>query len=625
MNMRRKTVLTTVFIIIILFTSLFFVSKSIMLAGFEKLEMGYAERNLNRTISALNGEIDGLDMKLYDWAAWDDTYHFIDEPNQGYLDSNIVTGTFTGLELNVILYVDLNATVIFGKTLDRETEDEYPNSAELIDSIMANDLLFDLPYSESYASGLIRTCNGPMIVASRPTQNSACDSPLNGAMLMGRFFDNDVSERLSELVNLPVTFYLTNEDKPADFNEAERHLNESDEPNFIQTIDKDYIAGYTIINDINDSSLFIIKTEMPRDIYQYGVASFNYFQIALLIVMSIIGSITLLTLDMVVVKRLSILNSEVKTIAHDENRSTRISVSGKDEISSLASEVNLMLDSIEESEKVRGIINDKLTSKVVELERSDKASLNIMEDLNETVDTLKSMEKKLATKNKELEDYTYTVSHDLKAPLVTIQGFSDLLASNYAEKLDDKGRHYIDRINQGSERLNALISDLLELSRAGRKLKPFQWHDFNEIIKGSLESLEGKISGANVKVVHPNDFPKIYGDDMRLSQVVNNLVGNAVNYMGEQKSPQVNIGWKESGAFYEFWVQDNGIGIKDEDKTRIFNIFERASEGGAEGSGIGLSIVKKIVETHGGEIRVESVFGKGSKFIFTIPKKGADE
>jgi len=232
---------------------------------------------------------------------------------------------------------------------------------------------------------------------------------------------------------------------------------------------------------------------------------------------------------------------------------------------------------------------------------------------------------KLKTKNQELEDYTYTVSHDLKAPLVTIQGFSDLLRQNYGEKLDDKGRHYIDRINQGSEKLNALISDLLELSRAGRKLKPFEWHDFNAILKGSLESLEGKITVGKVKVTHPDNFPKIYGDDMRLSQVLNNLVGNAVNYMGEQKSPEIRIGWNESGDYFQFWVQDNGIGIKPEDQSRIFNIFERASEQGAEGSGIGLSIVKKIVETHGGEIRVESEFGKGSKFIFTIPKTGANE
>ncbi|MDO9537275.1 MAG: ATP-binding protein [Thermoplasmata archaeon] len=239
-------------------------------------------------------------------------------------------------------------------------------------------------------------------------------------------------------------------------------------------------------------------------------------------------------------------------------------------------------------------------------------------------DKLQRTMKELEAKNKELEDYTYTVSHDLKAPLVTIQGFSDLLAQNYNDKLDEKGRHYIDRINQGSERLTNLVSSLLELSRAGRMTKPFDWHDFNVIVKDSLESLEAKIITANVKITYTEDFPRIFCDDMRLSQVVNNLVGNAVNYMGDQESPEINIGWKESGDYYEFWIQDNGIGIKEEDQGRIFNIFERASDA-AQGTGIGLSIVKKIVENHGGEIRVESEYGKGSTFIFTIPIKGVKE
>jgi PAS domain S-box-containing protein len=282
-------------------------------------------------------------------------------------------------------------------------------------------------------------------------------------------------------------------------------------------------------------------------------------------------------------------------------------------------EVMHVLKDITEIREAKNILDNKVS----DLERSERASLNIMEDLNETVNTLKIVERKLAEKNRELEEYTYTVSHDLKSPLVTIQGFSDLLAQNYGDKLDDKGRHYIDRINQGSDRLNRLVSDLLELSRAGRKTKAFEVHDFNSILATSLESLQGKISQAGVKVTHPNDFPRIYGDDMRLSQVLNNLIVNAVNYMGEQKNPEINISWEDRGKCHAFHIRDNGVGIKKEDMDRIFKIFERASET-AKGTGIGLSIVRKIVETHGGELTVESEFGKGSTFTFTIPKQGAE-
>jgi len=232
--------------------------------------------------------------------------------------------------------------------------------------------------------------------------------------------------------------------------------------------------------------------------------------------------------------------------------------------------------------------------------------------------------KQLESKNKELEDYTYTVSHDLKAPLVTIQGFSELLSSQYGEMLDDKAKHYLDRINQGSENLARLVSDLLELSRAGRMMKDFEYNDFNEIIRMSLDGLEGKIIENNIKIQKPDDFPDIYCDEMRLSQVMSNLIGNAINYMGEQEHPTISIGWSQEENMYEFWVQDNGIGIKDEDMGRIFNIFERAAESSAGGTGIGLSIVEKIIQVHGGDIRVDSVFGNGSKFTFTIPIKGEE-
>ncbi len=232
--------------------------------------------------------------------------------------------------------------------------------------------------------------------------------------------------------------------------------------------------------------------------------------------------------------------------------------------------------------------------------------------------------KELEAKNQELEDYTYTVSHDLKAPLVTIQGFAELLNAKYADQLDKKARHYMERITQGADNLGRLVSDLLELSRAGRKTNTFEWHDFNEILEVSLTGLEGKFNERKIEVTYPEDFPKVHCDDMRIEQVMSNLIGNAVNYMGGQTEPSIDIGWKKKESQYLFWVKDNGIGIREEEQDRIFKVFERATES-EEGSGLGLSIVKKIIQVHGGEIGVESVFGKGSTFYFTLPKMGVEE
>jgi two-component system, sporulation sensor kinase E len=231
--------------------------------------------------------------------------------------------------------------------------------------------------------------------------------------------------------------------------------------------------------------------------------------------------------------------------------------------------------------------------------------------------------KKLEAKNRELEDYTYTISHDLKTPLVTIQGFAELLEKKYGQQLDEKGHHYVERITQSAEHLGTLVSGLLELSRAGRKTRPFKKINFKDILVTTLAGLEGKLREKKIEVSFPEQFPDVNCDDMRIEQALTNLIGNAVKYMGKEVKPRIEIGWKADGTRYVFWVKDNGTGIKKEDQERIFKVFERASSG-SEGSGIGLSIVKKVVEMHDGEIWVESDIGKGSAFYFSLPSEEAD-
>ena len=300
--------------------------------------------------------------------------------------------------------------------------------------------------------------------------------------------------------------------------------------------------------------------------------------------------------------------------------SIQIELNGKnDELDSLAIGINMMIDDIKANNQ--------------ELLDAQLASLNIMEDLNTSLSEQKKLDtelkktlKELEAKNQELEDYTYTVSHDLKTPLVTIQVFAELLNNKYADQMDEKAKHYLQRITQGTDNLGTLVSNLLELSRAGRKSRPFELHDFNEILEVSLAGLEGKLTQNNVKITHSDDFPKVHSDDLRMEQVLSNLIGNSVKYMGDQPEPEVEIGWKEEAGHYRFWVKDNGIGIREEDQDRIFKVFERAETGfDEEGSGIGLSIVKKIIQVHGCDVWVESEFGKGSTFYFELPKKGVDE
>ena len=175
---------------------------------------------------------------------------------------------------------------------------------------------------------------------------------------------------------------------------------------------------------------------------------------------------------------------------------------------------------------------------------------------------------------------------------------------------------------QIQEQLNrTLVSDLLKLSGAGRKTGELKKENIKDILEISLKYLEASIEEKHIHVKYPSEFPSVYCDKTRILQVFDNLIANAVNYIGSQEKPEIKIGWRENKKNYIFWVADNGPGIKEEDTEKIFKIFYKGSAvGSRDGTGIGLSIAKKVIESHMGKIWVESKFGKGSVFYFTIPK-----
>jgi PAS domain S-box-containing protein len=226
----------------------------------------------------------------------------------------------------------------------------------------------------------------------------------------------------------------------------------------------------------------------------------------------------------------------------------------------------------------------------------------------------------LKQSNKELENYTYVVSHDLKAPLRTIRSFGSFLLEDYGDKLDETGKDYLNRMINASSHLDAMIEDLLVLSRVGRKFTEREKVDLNKLLKEILADLEATIKERNAKVV-VDKLPTLYVHRVWERQLFTNLISNALKF-NESKTPKIEVLYEERENDHLFKVRDNGIGIEKKYLPRIFNLFERApTEKKYEGTGAGLAICKKIVEHFGGKIWVESKPGKGSTFIFTIPKE----
>lgn len=227
--------------------------------------------------------------------------------------------------------------------------------------------------------------------------------------------------------------------------------------------------------------------------------------------------------------------------------------------------------------------------------------------------------RELENKNAELERFTYTVSHDLKSPLITIGGFIGLLEKDMHTNDIDKVSNDIERIRDAKDKMSYLLDDLLELSRIGRLKNPSSTISLHEIVDEALHLVHGQLTANNIQVQIQEILPTIYCDGPRLVEVIQNLVDNATKFMGEQPNPLIEIGTRNTAEEIVIFVKDNGIGIKPVFHEKIFSLFDKL-EANSEGTGVGLALVKRIIEVHDGRIWVESDgLGNGSTFCFVLP------
>lgn len=225
----------------------------------------------------------------------------------------------------------------------------------------------------------------------------------------------------------------------------------------------------------------------------------------------------------------------------------------------------------------------------------------------------------LEAKNRELEQFTYTVSHDLKSPLITIRGFLGHLLKDLVRGNSEGVRKHIERISTAAERMERLLDELLELSRIGHSLNPPEEVPLGTLAKEAAKMVAVRLGERGVSLEIATDLQTVYGDRSRLLQVIQNLLDNAIKFLGDQPDPRVIIGARKTGAEPVFYIQDNGVGMDPSHGERVFGLFEKLDPK-TEGTGVGLAIAKRIVELHGGRIWVESEGpGKGSTFFFTLP------
>jgi PAS domain S-box-containing protein len=226
--------------------------------------------------------------------------------------------------------------------------------------------------------------------------------------------------------------------------------------------------------------------------------------------------------------------------------------------------------------------------------------------------------RELETKNAELERFTYTVSHDLKSPLITIKGFVGMLDADMREGNAELAAKDMQRIAAAADRMQNLLEDLLELSRIGRIVNPPSLFRMDEPLREALEMLDGVTRERQVVLDIVGQWPEVEADRVRIREVWQNLVENSVKYMGDQPAPRIVVGSRVENGEKCFFVGDNGIGIAEQYRERVFRLFEKLDPA-SEGTGIGLALVARIIDLHGGRVWIEAgQEGVGTTVWFSI-------
>jgi signal transduction histidine kinase len=594
MSLLKKTLLVVISALVISTGGVFFVSQLTLLRGYEKIEQDDMRENVLRVVENYHNQAGRLNLVARGYAYWDEMYRFVQAPDPAFLASlGLTPNLFVAQQAHLIAILDEHNQILFLKMVDLKTRAPLVIPPGLAAYLQAGSPLLrqaDLGLPE--ISGVILLDGRPMYVASVATLHSDFTGTPRGAVIVGRYLDEDVVAELANTSKLEVSTSLPSATGlPPDEMRAAAALAAASEPDkvYVQTLDSQTVAGYAYIRTVEGRPAFILRVISPRSIYAQGLASFKYFVGVMALAGICLSGVFLALLYRMVWLPLRTLSYEIGTIRVSGDNTQRVSVRGSDELADLAVTINDMLASLEAR----------------------------THDLKITQQAVENRSQQLESANKELEAFTSSVSHDLRAPLRAISGFARILDQDFRADLPNSAQHYLDRIRRNAEYMGQLIDDMLALSRVGRKELQMELVDLELLVWQVLADFQavGDLGQADVVV---DTLPVCWGDRSLLRQVLVNLVSNAIKYSRQREAPHIQIG-AQGQSPVTYYVKDNGAGFDMRFAGKLFGVFQRLhSADEYEGTGIGLATVRRILERHGGRIWAEAEVDKGAAFYFTV-------
>ncbi|MBM2826657.1 MAG: hypothetical protein HW403_721 [Dehalococcoidia bacterium] len=349
MTLRTKTLLFLALPFAVFFVGLYLTSHFIVLSSFEERERLDARRNVQRVLSALEEKTTELNSTARDWAAWDETYVFIEDKNSAYLQSNLLPdASYIYNRLSLMVFLDSTGQVVFEKGFDLATEHEAPLPRGLREHISYGSLLLNHPTTESSTAGLLALPEAPLLVSSQPIVTTAREGPIRGTLIWGRSLDVKEIERLAKTTLLSLTLHNLSDSVRGEALKATSVTTSPETSIDVQPLSSDTVAGYTTLRDVYGEPSLILEVVMPREVYALGLKTFRYTLLALTSATLLLAGIMLLVMEKLVLVRVLRLGQEVARIGAIGHAGTRVTITGRDELSKLSDNINRMLWSLEQ-------------------------------------------------------------------------------------------------------------------------------------------------------------------------------------------------------------------------------------------------------------------------------------
>ena len=604
MSLRTKAILIICIALLAVVASLYGTSRFILMNGLARIEQYETEKSLQRTTNLLSKTIIDEEADVARRAAWDDTYAFIEDGNQAYIDRNLADAAFINFHINVMLYVNSSGKVVFSKGFDLAGGKESPVPPQLLDDASRAQLLGNQSEIKTSISGIILLHEAPMMVTSHPILKSDFSGPSRGRLIFGRFLDTAELNRFSQLTLSEVAMSRTDNVVDPDFRSALTAL--FGKSIVIKTLSAQTIAGYTLVYDIHGNPALVLRTAMPRDAYLLGQNAVAFYIISVMIIGLIATAAVVFIIEKQILSRFSAILSGLNRIIKTGDTTVRLPVSGSDELTLVARTMNGLLFSLEESS--------------AELRAREEKYRLLAEDVQRLYQEEKRLRQELQAEITKRIEYTRGLVHELKTPITPILAAAELLLEEIHEAPLD---NLVKSISRSAANLNRRIDELLDLARSEVAMLSVNPEPVDAAIL--LREVVGEMTpvaqhnNQSLVLEMPQTLPLVEADKDRIRQVLLNLLNNAIKFT--PPGGKISVNAQKDAANLVVSVSDTGPGMTEEQQEHLFEPYYRVADNRQKlsGLGLGLYLSKSLVELHGGRIWVQSEKNKGSTFSFSLP------